>query len=178
MQIMSGVCSNRPPNLPKEKMSSSYNGLQGPMCHLPLMYNISLISSPTTFPFLHVALDTLTYVLLLEYSRDTPVSEPFHVSLPPLGIFFPQVSRSLRAHTQTSVSARPSFTLRAHLAALAPLCCFRSSSGHLTSSDCLQNFSYFLFTHFFTVSPHKRMQAPWKPGYAPALVTAFSPASA
>lgn len=91
-------------HLPKKKMSSAYNGLWGPIYELPLTYITSLTSSATTFPFLHMALDTLTYLLLLEHSRNTSVSGSLHSLFSLLGIFFPQISRSRQAFAQMSHS--------------------------------------------------------------------------
>lgn len=54
-------------------------------------YITNLTSSPTTLPFLHTAQDKLTYLLLLEYSRNTPASRPLYLLFPLIGTFFPQI---------------------------------------------------------------------------------------
>ena len=132
------------------------NGLWDPRQDLSLTYINSLTSSPITFPFLHMALDTLTNLLLLEYSRKTPVSGSLHSLLLSLLCILFQISRNLQAFAQMSYSqhGRPSRSppTQQHCAPyLLELCLYTL----ITSSDLL--YILLIAIYFFTVSSHKRM---------------------
>lgn len=133
----------------------------------PLICITFLILS-TTFPFLHMVLDTLTYSLLLAYSRNTPVSRPLCLVFPLLGISFPRYpmiySLTCKLFLKCHILGKPypyyettSFKIVAlfiHSASWCLLLCFCSSS---ISFNIIWPTMY--FTYFFTVPSHKNVSS-------------------
>lgn len=105
------------------------------------LHRSDLISYYFTLPSLRF--DPLTYLLLLEYSRNTPVSRPLYLLFPLIGTFFPQIfigslprlqaspqmSHSWWAFPINEITSFKITALSTHSTALWPLLCFCSSSG-------------------------------------------------
>lgn len=127
---------------------------------MSLTHNNSLTSSPITFPFLYMALDTLTNLLLLEYSRKTPVS---------LGLYTHYYFLCFLYSSRYPETCKP--LLKCHILSMAvlhspyplsstmPLTCLNSASIHSTSSDLLYILFIAIYLFLYCLLPQKKVSS-------------------